>query len=215
MRDKGKTRSKGKNISKQNISSKEAIKHLKYQGLIQMNRERKVFVHSQSILHKHKATHGDYILKNVRSTTKKYEWGGYELESIPASKEVPYALHQKAVNIYVAMEERLVREVIKREGKEDVWLGQTGWSYTAMFYDPEKNNVTFEFTYSWDTWRTIEVIVYPDHYDVKVSVHIDKESTESGKDVNFIPYHRKNIKKNSTVVRAINENMYVDWAASK
>lgn len=204
MRSKEKTVSKSKNLSK-GKSNKSG----------RYNSSKKVFVHPQSILHKHKDTHGDYILKNVRSTTKKDKWGWFELDSIPASKEVPHNLHKKAVDVYVAMEERLVREVIKREGKEDIWLGQSGWSYTAMFYDPEKNNVNFEFTYNWDTWRTIEVTVYPDRYDVKVSVYIDGDSTESGKEAKFIPYHRKNIKKISTVVKAINENMYVDWAASK
>ncbi len=213
MKRKGKTRSKAKKISKQTVSSKEAIKHLKYQGTIQM--PRKVIVNPQSVLHKHKESWGDYILKNVESTTKKDKWGLYELESIPASKEVPYDLHKKAVDIYVKLEEHLVREVIRREGQPDLWLGESGWDFTAMFYDPEENNVNFEFTYYMDTWRTLEVKVYLDRYEVKISVHIDKEETESGKVANFTPYHRKNIKKDSTVVKSINENMYVDWAASK
>lgn len=175
----------------------------------------KIVVHPYSILNKHKESWGDYILKNVRSKTKKDKWGGYELESLPASKEVPYELHQKSVNTYIAMEKHLVREVIKREDKEDVWLGESGWDYTAMFYDPEENNVTFDFTYYMSTWRTISVKVFPDHYEVKISVHIDKEETESGRESNFTPYHRKNVKKVNTILHAINGNMYVDWAASK
>lgn len=205
MRNKEKTIKKVKTISKAKTVKSRTHKPAKT-----------IVIHPQSVLHKHKKSWGDYMLKNVRSKTKKDKWGGYELESVPASKEVPNELHEKSVDAYQALEEHLVREVMKREGQEDIWLGESGWDYSAMFYDPEEKNVNFEFTYyGMDGWRTLDVEVYPDRYEVKISIHIDKDETESGREANFTPYHRKNVKKLDTVVRSINMNMYVDWAASK
>ena len=204
MRNKEKTVKKVKTLSKTKTIKSRTHKPVE-----------KIVIHPYSILNKHKEKWGDYMLKNVRSTTKKDKWGGYELESIPASKEIPYELHQKSVNTYIAMEKHLVREVIKRKDKEDVWLGESGWDYTAMFYDPEENNVNFDFTYYMTGWRTINVIVFPDHYEVKISVHVSKGESESGKERNFTPYHRKNVKKIQTILSSINMNMYVDYAGYK